>query len=257
MMPPTGCNTNGCSLLCVLPTGLLIGSATPQTIGPVMPCTKTNSPWGYSRLLHWEDRFLPGAALARRPTTSTGNELWTKCGRTSAITSRRQPTNAILTRKLLVNARRPIVPNNSLASMPPTNARRPPVVNGFSTRRLHVVNPFSMKRPLVALWPNALLTHNGWWPPEPSSYGFAATASTSGLPARLCGNNNARRSCTFAIRAGLLLACGTCGEAALTGSHSMSKGFGRQGHQATLPQGGRTGESIGRQGQQAMMLRVS
>jgi hypothetical protein len=192
MMPPTGCNTNGCSLLCALPTGLLIGSAMPQMIGLVAPCTKTNRPWGYSRLLHWEGGFLPEAKLTRKPPTSTGNKLWTNCGRTSAIASRRQPVNAILTRKPLVNARRPIVTNNSLMSVAPTNARRLPVVNGFSTRRLHVVNAFSTKRPLVALWSNALLSHDGWRPPKPSSYGFAAAASTSGSPARLCGNNNAR-----------------------------------------------------------------
>jgi hypothetical protein len=193
MMHPTGCNTNGCSLLCALSTGLSIGSAMPQTIGPVAPCAKTNRPWGYSRLLHWEGRFLPEAALARRPPTSTGNELWTNCGRTSAIASRRRPANAISTRKPLVNARRPIVTNDSLPSVPPMNARRPPVVNGFSTRRLHVVNTFLTKRPLVALWMNALLLHNGWRPPNPSSYGFAAASSTSGLPTRLRGDNNVRR----------------------------------------------------------------
>jgi hypothetical protein len=82
--------------------------------------------------------------------------------------------------------------NAYFTSVPPMNARRPPVVNGFSTRRLHVVNAFSTKRPLIALWPNALLLHDRWRPPKPSSYGFAAAASTSGLPARLCGNNNAR-----------------------------------------------------------------
>ena len=52
-------------------------------------------------------------------------------------------------------------------------------------------------------------------------------------------------SCLFAIQAGPLLTCRACGEAVLTGSYSMSKSFGRQGHQATSPQGGRT-ESIGR-----------
>jgi hypothetical protein len=192
MMPPTGCNTNRCSLLHALPTGLSIGSTTPQTIGLVVPYTKTNRPRGYSRLLHWEGGFLPEAVLARRPPTSTGNKLWTNCGRTSAITSRWWPTNAILTRKPLVNARRPIVANNSLTSVPLTNARRLPKINGFSMKRLHVVNAFLMKRPLIALWPNTLLLHDGWWPPKPSSYGFAATASTSGSPARLCSYNNAR-----------------------------------------------------------------
>jgi hypothetical protein len=192
MMPPTGCNTNGCSLLRALPTGLSIGSTMPQKIGPVMPCVKTNRARGYSCLLHWEGGFLLEAVLARRPPTSTGNKLWMNCGRTSAIAFRRRPANAILMRKPLVNARRPIIANNSLMSVPPTNARRLPVVNGFLTRRLHVVNVFSMKRPLIALWPNALLLHDGWRPPEPSSYGFAAAASMSGLPARLRSNNNAR-----------------------------------------------------------------
>ncbi len=191
-MPPTGCNTNGCSLLRALPTGLLIGSATPQMIGPVAPCAKTNRPQGYSRLLLWEGGFLPEATLARRLPTSTGNELWMNCGRMSAIASRRWHANAILMRKPLVNARRPIIANDSLTSVPPMNARRLPIVNGLSMRRLHVVNAFSTKRPLIALWPNALLLHDRWWPPEPSSYGFAAATSTSGLPARLCGHNNAR-----------------------------------------------------------------
>jgi hypothetical protein len=84
------------------------------------------------------------------------------------------------------------VANDSLASVPPSNARRPPVVNGFLTRRLHILNTFSMRRPLVALWPNVLLLHNGWQPPKPSPYGFAAAAFMSGLPTRLCGNSNAR-----------------------------------------------------------------
>jgi hypothetical protein len=192
MLPPTGCNTNGCSLLCALRTGLLIGSAMPQMIGLVTPCTKTNRPRGYSCLLHWEGGFLTEVALARRLPTSTGNELWTNCGRTSAIASRRRPANTISMRKLLVNARRPPVVNAFSTSVLPTNARRPPVVNGFSTRRLHSVNTFLMKRPLIALWPNTLLLHDRRWPPEPSSYGFAAAASTSGAPARLCGDNSAR-----------------------------------------------------------------
>ena len=133
-----------------------------------------------------------GLALAQNEPTRIGSGRSMNCGRTSAIASRRRPANTILTRKPLVNARRPIVVNNSLSSVPPTNARRLPVVNGFSMRRLHVINAFLTKRPLVALWPNALLLHNGWRLPEPSSYGFAAAASTSGLPARPRGDNNAR-----------------------------------------------------------------
>jgi hypothetical protein len=60
------------------------------------------------------------------------------------------------------------------------------------TRRLHIVSAFSRRRLLVALWPNALLLHERWGQPAPSSCGFAATASTSGSPARLCGDSNAR-----------------------------------------------------------------
>jgi hypothetical protein len=133
-----------------------------------------------------------GLAPTRNASTRIGSGWSTNCRSTSATASRRQPANTILTRKPLVNARRQIVANGSLTSVPPTNARRPPVVNGFLTRRLHIVNAFSTKRPLVALWPDALLFHDGWRPPEPSSYGFATAASTSGLPTRLCGNNNAR-----------------------------------------------------------------
>jgi hypothetical protein len=39
---------------------------------------------------------------------------------------------------------------------------------------------------------NALLFPGKLQLPKPSSYGIAATASTSGSPARLCGNSNAR-----------------------------------------------------------------
>jgi hypothetical protein len=136
--------------------------------------------------------FILGLVPAQNTPTRIGSGWSKNCGSTSAIASRRRPANAILTRKPFVNARRPIVANNSSTSMPPTNARRPPVINGFSTRRLHVVNAYSTKRPLVALWPNALLLHGRWRLPEPSSYGFAAATSMSGLPTRLCSDNNAR-----------------------------------------------------------------
>ncbi len=59
-------------------------------------------------------------------------------------------------------------------------------------RRLHVVSAFSSRRLLVALWPNALLFHDRWGQLTPSSCGFAAATSTSGSPARLRGNSNAR-----------------------------------------------------------------
>jgi hypothetical protein len=39
---------------------------------------------------------------------------------------------------------------------------------------------------------NTLLLPDGWLPPKPSSYGFGVAASTSGFPARLCGNSNVR-----------------------------------------------------------------
>jgi hypothetical protein len=142
--------------------------------------------------------FFLGLAPARNAPTRIGSGQSTNCGSTNATTSRRQLANAFLTSVLPTNARMPPVRrllaplNTYFMSMLPTNARRPPVINGFSMRRLHIVNAFSTKRPLIALWPNALLSHDGWWPPKPSSYGFAAAASTSGLPARLRGNNNGR-----------------------------------------------------------------
>jgi hypothetical protein len=136
--------------------------------------------------------FYMGLAPARNMPTGIGSGRSTNCGRTSAIAYRRRPTNAILTRKPLVNARRPINANNSSTSVLPTNARRPPVVNGFSTRRLRIISAFLMSLLLVASWPNALLLHDRWRQPEPSSSGFAAAAYTSGSPDRLCGNSNVR-----------------------------------------------------------------
>jgi hypothetical protein len=106
--------------------------------------------------------FYMGLAPVRNTHTGIGSGQLTNCGRTSTIASRRQPANAISTRKPLVNARRPFVANDSLMSVPPTNARRPSAVNGYSTRRLHVVSAFLTKRLLIALWPNALLLHNRW-----------------------------------------------------------------------------------------------
>jgi hypothetical protein len=136
--------------------------------------------------------FYMGLSPARNTPTGIRSGQLTTCGRTSAIASRRQPANAILTRKPFVNARRPIVAYDSLTSVPPTNARRPSVVNGFPTRRLHVVSAFLTRRLLVALWLNALLLHHRWRQPELSSCGFTTAASTSGLPARLRSDSNAR-----------------------------------------------------------------
>jgi hypothetical protein len=136
--------------------------------------------------------FYMGLAPTQNMPTGIGSGQLTTCGKTSAIASRQQPTNTISTKKPLINARRPIVANNSSTSVPPTNARRPSVVNGFLARRLHVVSAFSTRRLLVALWPNALLLHDRWQQPKLSSCGFAPVASTSGLPARLRCDSNAR-----------------------------------------------------------------
>jgi hypothetical protein len=133
-----------------------------------------------------------GLAPARNMPTRIGSGRSTNCGRMSAIAYRWRPTNVILTWKPLVNARRPIIANNSLMSKLPTNARRPPVVNGFSMRRLRVISAFSTSLLLIASWSNALLLHDRWQQPKPSSSGFAAAAYMSGLPARLCGDSNAR-----------------------------------------------------------------
>jgi hypothetical protein len=144
--------------------------------------------------------FYMGLAPMRNMPTRIGSGQLMTCGKTSTIASRRRPANAISTRKPLVND------------------RRPPVVNGFLTRRL-----------LVALWPNALLLHDRWRQPKLSSCGFTAAASTSGRPPDFAATATRGCSCTFAIRAGLLLARGARRGAALTGSCSVSEGFGRRG----------------------------
>ncbi len=127
-----------------------------------------------------------GLVPARNAPTRIGSGQSTNCGSTSATASRRRPANAILTRKLLAKNKRPLTANASSMSMPPTNARRLPA------RRLHIVSAFSRRRLLVALWPNALLLRDRWRQLQPSSCGFAAAASTSSLPARLCRDSNAR-----------------------------------------------------------------
>jgi hypothetical protein len=178
--------------------------------------------------------FFFELAPTRNAPTRIGSGRSTKCGSMSATASRWQPANAFL------------------ISILPTNARRPPVINGFSMRRLHVINAFLTKRLLVVLWPNALLLHNGWRPPEPSSYGFATAASTSGSPTRLCGDNNARP---------LLHVC----DMSRTAAHawcSQRSSIDRQLQceqrlwQTRPPQGSHTRESIGQRGQQAMTPRV-
>jgi hypothetical protein len=93
-----------------------------------------------------------GLTPAQNVPSRIGIGQSTPCGRMSAIASRQGPANAILMCKLLAK-----------------------------NRRL-----------LIALWPNGLLLHDRWPQPEPSSYGFAATASMSGLSTRLCGDRNAR-----------------------------------------------------------------
>jgi hypothetical protein len=120
-------------------------------------------------------------------------------GRTSAVTSRWWPANAISTSKLLMTNRRPLTANVSLMSVPPTNARRLPA------RRLHFVSAFLMRRLLVAFGrtrcscttdggsPNHLPVALPPPPPRPACLpDFMATATQS-------------RSRTFLIRAGLLV----------------------------------------------------
>jgi hypothetical protein len=140
-------------------------------------CCLQNCPGGPS--------FL-GLAPVRNAPTRIGSGQSTNCGSTSATASRRRPANAIMTRKLLAKNKRPLTANASSMSLPPTNTRRLP------SRRLHAISAFSKRRLLVALWPNTLHLHNRWRQPKPSSCGFAAAASMSGLPTRLRGNSNAR-----------------------------------------------------------------
>ncbi len=86
--------------------------------------------------------FFLGLAPMWNAPMRIGSGRPTNCGSTSTTASRWQPANAFLT------------------SVPHTNATRPPVVNGFSMRRLHIVNAFLMERLLIALRLNALLLHN-------------------------------------------------------------------------------------------------
>ncbi len=184
-----GCTTNECSLLRAVPAGFLTGSTTPQIIGLVVPCAKTNRPRGCTHRLHWGGGFLPKVVLTRRPPTGNGNRLLTNCGRMNAIANRQRPANAISTRKPLVNHRRSLAVNNFLTSMPanafstsvlPTNARRPPIVKSFSTRRLLGANVFWI--PVMA--DRGRNNH--------LSFGFAATASKSTLPGQLRSGSNVR-----------------------------------------------------------------
>ncbi len=198
-----GCNTGGHSLPHVPPPGclMIIINSIPRSM-LVVPFVmknginelfaKTNRPLGYCLQTHVGGPFYMMLAPARNTPTGIGSGQSTTCGRTSAIAYRWRPTNAILTRKPLVNARGPIIANDSSTSVPPTNARRPSVINGFSMRRLHVVSAFSTRRPLIVLWTNALLSHAGWQQPKPSFYDFANVTSTSNSPTRLRGNKNAR-----------------------------------------------------------------
>jgi hypothetical protein len=102
-------------------------------------------------------------------------------GRTSASTTRKQPINAFLTRKPLVNNRKLLVANNFLTSVPPnvflasmpcTNVRKPLVPNAFLK--------------------NAPPRHDGRRPQQPSSFGFATVASKSTSPKRLYISSNVR-----------------------------------------------------------------
>jgi hypothetical protein len=188
-----GCNTSGRSLPHAPPTGCLTiiknSIPRPMLVIPFMtknginePFPKTHRLLGYCLRTHLGGPFYMWLALVWNTPTGIGSGQSKTCGRTSAIAFRRQP----------INARRPIVANNSLTSVPPTKARRPSIVNGFSTRRLHVFSAFSTRRLLIALWPNVLLLLDRWRQPELSSCGFATANSTSGSPARLHGNSNAR-----------------------------------------------------------------
>jgi hypothetical protein len=192
-----GCNTNGRSLPHAPPTGCLTATNTtipwPPLVVPFAtknginkPFAKTNRPLGYCLRTHQGGPFYKGLALARTVPTGIGSGLLIPCGRTSTIASRQRPANAISTSKLLTKNRRLLTANASSMSVPPTNARRLPA------GRLHIVNAFLTRRPLVTLWPNALLLHARWQQPKPYSYGFAAAASTSNLPSRLHGDNNTK-----------------------------------------------------------------
>jgi hypothetical protein len=114
----------------------------------------------------------------------------TICGRTSAT------ANSSLTSKPLDLARR-------LLLLAP--AKRLPAANGSSTskphalaRRLLRLAPARRPLPLTPAKRLLQLAHAGKLPsrrpPEPSSCGLAATASTSGLPARLHGASNVRQT---------------------------------------------------------------
>jgi hypothetical protein len=135
-MPPTGCLT-------VINTTIPRPTFAPFTTknGSNEHFAKTNRPLSCCLQNCLESPFYMGLAPAQNATTRIGSGQLTPCGRTSAIATRRQPTNAIMTSKLLAKNRRPLTANTSLMSVPPTNARRLPA------RRLHAVSAFLTRRP--------------------------------------------------------------------------------------------------------------
>ena len=134
-----GCNTSGRSLPHAPPTGCstIIKNSIPRPKLVVHlvtkndfnePFAKTHRLLGYYLQTHPGGPFYMGLAPAQNTPTRIGSGQLATCGRMSALTSKRQPANAISTRKPLINARRPTIANDSLTSVPPTNARRPSVV---------------------------------------------------------------------------------------------------------------------------------
>ncbi len=108
-----GCNTSGRSLPQAPPTGFLtiIKNLIPRPMLVVPFVTKNgfNEPFvkmhrllGYYLRTHPGGPFYMGLAPARNTPSGIGSGQSTTCGRTSAITSRQQPTNAFLTRRLHV-----------------------------------------------------------------------------------------------------------------------------------------------------------
>jgi hypothetical protein len=105
-----------------------------------------------------------------------------------------RPTPPILLRGCNINgcSLLPVLPTGLLAGSA--------MLDGFSTRRPLGANTF---------WTHAPPRHNGWRLQQPSSYGFAAAASTSGLPARLHGDSNARQL-SHVCNSSMTAACAQC-----------------------------------------------
>ncbi len=140
-----GCNTNGCSLPHVPPTGYLtiFKNSIPRPM-LVVPFAMRN---GSNKHFVKTNKLLAcclqnclggpsfsGLAPARNVPTRIGSGRSTNCGSTSATASRRQPDNTILMSKLLAKKRRLLTTNASSMSMLQTNASRLPA----RRPRLHV-----------------------------------------------------------------------------------------------------------------------